>query len=250
MDEVIDWSTFYKHRRLHASPCCISPMRFEANSHGERMTSAPALHAILRTSAVMPVIVIDDPDHAVALARALVAGGIRVLELTLRTPAALESVRRIRAEVPQAIAGVGTIVTPADLDAAREAGAQFGVSPGCPDPLLAHACARDWPFLPGVLTPTDVMRVLAAGLDAMKLFPAQPAGGVGLLKALHGPFPQAVFCPTGGIDARNAADFLALPNVACVGGSWLAPASLIARRDWAAIEALARQAASLQGSRP
>lgn len=201
---------------------------------------------IMAMSPVMPVIVIERIDDAVPLARALVAGGIRVLEVTMRTAAALDAVRAITAEVPDAITGVGTIVKAADVDAAMQAGAQFGVSPGSPDALLAHILACGMSFLPGTMTPTDVMRVLDHGFDAMKLFPAAQAGGIGMLKAINGPLPQARFCPTGGVDIRNAAEFLALPNVGCVGGSWLAPANLIAAKDWGAIEKLAREAAGLR----
>jgi 2-dehydro-3-deoxyphosphogluconate aldolase/(4S)-4-hydroxy-2-oxoglutarate aldolase len=196
-------------------------------------------------SPVMPVIVLDNIDHAVPLARALVAGGIRVLEVTLRTPVALDCVRAIRGAVPDAIVGVGTITSAADLDAARAAGAAFGVSPGHTPDLLARIRDCQFPFLPGVMTPSEVMRVMEAGFTAMKLFPARQAGGIDMLKAIGGPLPQALFCPTGGIDAQGAANFLTLKNVACVGGSWLAPTALVAAHDWSAIEQLARAAASL-----
>ena len=201
------------------------------------------IREILAASPVMPVIVLDRIDDAVPLAEALVSGGIRVLEVTLRTPAALDCVRAIRAAVPRAIVGVGTITNIADMDAAREAGAMFGVSPGTTAALLAHAATSGFPFLPGSMTPADVMRALDAGFTAMKLFPAQQAGGIAMLKALGGPFPQVVFCPTGGIDADTAAAYLALPNVACVGGSWLSPAALIANRDWGEIRRRAQAAA-------
>ena len=201
---------------------------------------------ILNAGPVMPVIVLDNIDDAVPLARALVAGGIRVLEVTLRTSAALDCVRAICEDVPGAIVGVGTITTTADLDAARAAGAAFGVSPGTTPALLAAARDSGFPFLPGVMTPSDVIAVISAGFTAMKLFPARQAGGVGMLKALAGPFPQVIFCPTGGIDSASAAEYLALPNVACVGGSWLSPATLMAAHDWRAIENLARAATSLR----
>lgn len=201
---------------------------------------------ILAASPVMPVIVIDELASAVPLARALVAGGIRVLEVTLRTAAALDSIRAIVAEVPEALVGVGTIVSPADLDAARAAGARFGVSPGANAELLAAARDSGLPFLPGVMTPSDVINALAAGFDTLKLFPAKQAGGVGMLKALGGPFPQLRFCPTGGIDLASAPEFLALPNVACVGGSWLTPADKVKAGDWAAITRLAAEAAALR----
>lgn len=204
-----------------------------------------SIREILNASPVMPVIVLDDVADAVPLARALVAGGIRVLEVTMRTPAALDCVRAIRAAVPDAIVGVGTITSVADMNAAIEAGAIFGVSPGATPALLVAAIEADFPFLPGVMTPSDAMAALAAGYTAMKLFPAKQAGGVEMLKALGGPFPQLMFCPTGGIDAASAPEFLALANVACVGGSWLAPAALVAKKDWAEIKKRAAQAATL-----
>lgn len=197
---------------------------------------------ILARSPVMPVIVLDAVEDAVPLAEALVGGGIRVLEVTMRTAAALDCVRVIRAAVPGAIVGVGTITNIADMNAAREAGAMFGVSPGTTPELLKHATASAFPFLPGSMTPSDVMRALDAGFTAMKLFPAQQAGGIAMLKALGGPFPQVMFCPTGGIDAESAATYLALPNVACVGGSWLAPVALIANKNWNEIQKRAQAA--------
>ncbi len=193
----------------------------------------------------MPVIVLDRVDDAVPLAKALMSGGIRVLEVTMRTPAALDSVRAIRAALPDALVGVGTITNVADLEAARAAGARFGVSPGTTPDLLAHARGWNFPFLPGVMTPSDVMRAIEAGFAAMKLFPARQAGGVEMLKALGGPFPQVRFCPTGGIDADSAASYLALPNVVCVGGSWLSPPALVATRDWGQIRRRAEAAAQL-----
>lgn len=201
---------------------------------------------ILAASPVMPVIVLDHVEDAAPLANALVAGGIRVLEVTLRTKAALDCVRAIRAAVPTAIVGVGTITSIADMDLAREAGAVFGVSPGTTPELLAHAAATGFCFLPGSMNPSDVMRALDAGFTAMKLFPAKQAGGIEMLKALGGPFPQVMFCPTGGIDVDSAVAYLALPNVACVGGSWLAPANLVANKDWNEITQRAQAAAKLK----
>lgn len=208
-----------------------------------------SIREILSASPVMPVIVLDHVADAVPLAQALVAGGIRVLEVTMRTPAALDCVRAIRAAVPEAIVGVGTISNVADFNAAREAGAVFGVSPGATAALLAKASASDLPFLPGVMTPSDVMNALAAGFTAMKLFPAKQAGGIDMLKAIGGPFPQVIFCPTGGIDAESASQYLALPNVACVGGSWLAPAALVADKNWGEIQRRAEQACKLASNR-
>lgn len=201
---------------------------------------------VLGAGPVIPVIVIPDARQAVPLARALVAGGVRILEVTLRTPAALEAVRRITAEVPEAVVGVGTITLPQAFEEAKAAGARFGVTPGLTTNLAKAARDSEMPLLPGVMTPTEVIAALSAGFHRLKLFPAQQAGGIGMLKALAGPFPQVKFCPTGGITADNAPAFLAQPNVACVGGSWLAPKDLIERGDWPAITARARAASSLQ----
>jgi len=203
---------------------------------------------IMQTGPVIPVIVIDHLQDAVPLARALVAGGIRVLEVTLRTPVALKAIEVIANEVEGAITGVGTITQASDFDAALKAGALFGVSPGLTPELIAAAKDSALPLLPGVMTPSDVIAARAAGFTELKLFPAQQAGGIGMLKALGGPFPEVRFCPTGGIGAATAPDFLALPNVACVGGSWLTPASAVAARDWDRITALARETAGLSRS--
>ena len=204
------------------------------------------IRSVLAASPVMPVIVLEEVAHAVPLARALVAGGIRVLEVTLRTPVALECMRAIAAEVPEALLGAGTVLSAADLDAAAKAGAVFAISPGASPALLEAARTSPIPFLPAVMTPSDVITAMDAGFDTFKLFPAAQAGGMAMLKALGGPFPQARFCPTGGIDAASAPAFLALPNVACVGGSWLCPAELVRAGDWDAITALARAAAALR----
>jgi 2-dehydro-3-deoxyphosphogluconate aldolase/(4S)-4-hydroxy-2-oxoglutarate aldolase len=197
---------------------------------------------------VIPVLVIDTPEEAVPLARALIDGGVRVLEITLRTPRALDVIKALAQQVPQAVLAVGTVTTPEQWEAAAKAGAQFAVSPGL-SPRLIDA-ARDGgpiPLLPGVATASELMTALDAGFECFKFFPAQQAGGVALLKALGGPFPDALFCPTGGITAQTAPSFLALPNVACVGGSWLAPPELIKAGNWAAITELAQAAASLRG---
>src|SRR5580698_9407063 len=201
---------------------------------------------ILAAGPVMPVVVIDDAAHAVPLARALVAGGIRAIEITLRTGAALDAVQAIARDVPDAIPGVGTALTGADVLAALDAGAKFIVSPGATPALLQAAIGSGLPFLPGVATASELMAGMAAGLSAFKFFPAAQVGGVEGLKALAGPFPRARFCPTGGVNAANAADYLALANVVCVGGSWLAPREMIAAGDFARIEALARAAAALR----
>lgn len=205
---------------------------------------------IMRTGPVIPVIVIDRLEDAVPLARALVAGGVRVLELTLRTPVALQAIEAIVQQVEGAIVGVGTITRAEDFDAALKAGARFGVSPGLTPALVAAAKDSALPLLPGVMTPSDVIAARAAGFTELKLFPAQQAGGIGMLKAMGGPFPDVTFCPTGGIAAATAPDFLALPNVACVGGSWLTPQDAIAAGDWGRITALARETAGLRRPAP
>ena len=204
------------------------------------------IREVVCAAPVVPVIVLEDAAHAVPLARALLAGGLTVLEVTLRSDAALPGIRAIAREVPQAKVGAGTVLSVDDLAAAREAGAQFAVSPGSTPALLESARTCGLPFLPGVMTPSEVAAALAAGYDTMKFFPAGQAGGVEMLKALAGPFPQVKFCPTGGISLANASDFLALPNVVCVGGSWITPGASIRASDWAAITRLAQQASRLR----
>ena len=200
---------------------------------------------IMRSARVIPVIAIDDPDHAVPLARALVAGGICVLEVTLRTAHGLAAIRAM-AEVPGAIVGVGTLTQAAEFAAARDAGAVFGVSPGLTPALIEAARKSGLPLLPGVMTPSEVLAAREAGFRELKLFPAVPAGGVGMLNAIAGPIPDITFCPTGGISIDTAAQFLACKNVACVGGSWLTPKDALAAGDWARITELARAAAALR----
>ena len=199
----------------------------------------------MRLAPVIPVVVIEDARAAVPMARALVAGGVPAIEVTLRTAAALEAVRAIAAEVEGAVVGVGTVLTQADLLAAYEAGARFAVSPGATVRLLDAAEDIPLPLLPGAATASEAMALLERGYRHLKFFPAVPAGGARLLAAWAGPLPQLRFCPTGGISAASAADFLALPNVLCVGGSWLTPADRLAAADWAGIEQLARAAAHL-----
>lgn len=201
---------------------------------------------LMRLGPVIPVIVVDAAEQAVPLARALVAGGVRVLEVTLRTPAALDAVRAIARGVEGAIVGVGTITRAGDFARSIDAGARFGVSPGLTPELVAAARDSGLPLLPGVMTPSDVIAARAAGFTALKLFPALQAGGVGMLKAMAGPFPDVTFCPTGGITAASAPEYLALPNVACVGGSWLTPRAALAAGDWPAITVLAQDAAGLR----
>ncbi|WP_323016815.1 bifunctional 4-hydroxy-2-oxoglutarate aldolase/2-dehydro-3-deoxy-phosphogluconate aldolase [Castellaniella sp.] len=200
---------------------------------------------LLTHSPVMPVIVIQDTESAVALAQALVAGGIRSLEITLRSPAALDAIRAIRDQVPDALVGVGTVRTPRQLDDALQAGASFGVSPGLTSTLAQAARSAGIPFLPGVATASEAMQAAEWGFTVQKLFPAEAVGGAALLKSWHGPLPELMFCPTGGIHAGNAASYLTLPNVGCVGGSWLTPAQAVANQEWDAITQLARQACAL-----
>ena len=200
---------------------------------------------VMRVGPVIPVLVIEELAHAVPLARALVAGGVRVLEVALRTAPALEAIRLIAREAPEAIVGVGTLTRPEEFTEARDAGARFGVSPGLTPTLIEAARDSGLPLLPGVMTPSDVIAARLAGFRELKLFPAQQAGGLGMLKALAGPFPDVTFCPTGGITVETAPDYLALPNVACVGGSWLTPRAALAAGDWEAMTALAQQASAL-----
>jgi 2-dehydro-3-deoxyphosphogluconate aldolase/(4S)-4-hydroxy-2-oxoglutarate aldolase len=200
---------------------------------------------ILRRAPVIPVIVLHDLKHAAPLAEALVAGGLTVLEVTLRTPVALAAIEIMRRAVPEAIVGAGTLTSPEHFGAVRNAGAQFGVSPGLTPALAAASRESNWPWLPGVMTTTELMQARELGYHCCKLFPAQQAGGTGMLKALHAVFPDVSFCPTGGITADNAIQFLEQPNVLCVGGSWVAPAGLIKAGDWLAVRKLAAEAARL-----
>lgn len=200
---------------------------------------------VMQDAPVIPVIVLHDVAHAVPMARALVAGGIRMLEVTLRTPQALACMQAIAREVPGAVVGAGTVRSPADAAAAAKAGAQFAVSPGYTR-ALGQACRdQGLPLLPGVATGSEIMQAQEDGYTELKFFPALQAGGAAMLKAWAGPFFDVKFCPTGGVTPANAAEFLALPNVACVGGSWLVPADALAQGDWTRIEALAREAAQM-----
>jgi len=194
---------------------------------------------------VIPVIVLERLGDAVPLARALVEGGVRVLEVTLRTPVALECIEAIASQVPEALVGAGTVRSPADARRARAAGACFAVSPGYTSEVAAACRDSGLPLLPGVATPSEVMQAQSEGHDFLKFFPATAAGGVPMLKALGGPFPDVRFCPTGGITARTAPDFLALANVPVCGGSWLTPADAIEAGDWARITRLAVEASTL-----
>ena len=209
----------------------------EALSQGDR------IDRLLRAVRVMPVVVIEDEAQAVPLADALMAGGVSCIEITLRTPAALPAAERIARERPEMVLGTGTVLTERDLRASREAGARFAVSPGL-TPALAEAAGAmpDCPLLPGCATASEVMAALEAGLTRLKFFPAETSGGAGAVKALAGPLPAVRFCPTGGITAERADDYLALGNVFCVGGSWVAPKDALRGGDWAEVTRLARLA--------
>lgn len=193
---------------------------------------------------VVPVLVIDDASKAADLAKALVAGGLPALEVTLRTDCALEAIAEM-AKVPGGVVGAGTLLTSADVEAAKKAGAQFGVSPGATDRILDACEANDLPLLPGAATSSEVMRLLERGYTVQKFFPAEANGGAPALKAIGAPLPQVKFCPTGGVSLKNATDYLSLSNTLCVGGSWVAPKEMVNSGDWAGIEALAREAAAL-----
>jgi 2-dehydro-3-deoxyphosphogluconate aldolase / (4S)-4-hydroxy-2-oxoglutarate aldolase len=200
---------------------------------------------VMQDAPVIPVIVLHDVAHAVPMARALVAGGIRMLEVTLRTPVALQCMERIAKEVPEAVVGAGTVRTPAEALAAARAGARFAVSPGFTN-AVGQACRDNGlPLLPGVATGSEIMMASEAGYRELKFFPAMQAGGPAMLKAWSGPFFDIKFCPTGGVSAANAKEFLSLPNVICVGGSWLVPVDALTAGDWASITELARQAAHI-----
>jgi 2-dehydro-3-deoxyphosphogluconate aldolase / (4S)-4-hydroxy-2-oxoglutarate aldolase len=208
--------------------------------------TGPDIEHFLRLSPVMPVVTIEDADIAADLARAFLRGGIRVVEVTLRTPAALRAIEQMARAVPEVTVGAGTVLTVADLHAAASAGATFAISPGATPTLLAAGTIGPIPYLPAVATASELMAGLAAGYRCFKFFPAGPAGGIPMLKAFAGPFPDARFCPTGGITQESVKTWLDLPNVLCAGGSWLSPADALAARDWGRIEALASKAAALR----
>ena len=209
------------------------------------MTAVPKqekLAALFKQAVVIPVLTIERVQDAAPLARALVAGGVRTLEVTLRTAVAVEAAKAIIAEVPEAIVGIGTILNADDLARAKALGAVFGISPGATPDLLKAAAASGLPFAPGIATASELMAALAAGFDLVKFFPAEPSGGIKALRALAGPFPNALFCPTGGVSEANAAAWLAEPNVLCVGGSWVCPAADIRSGNWAGITAMCERA--------
>ena len=200
--------------------------------------------SLLNRVPVIPVVVVHDVEQAVPIARALVAGGLPVIELTLRTPVALDAIERIAAEVPEILVGAGTIVAPEQAKEAASAGAQFLVSPGSTPSLLGAMTDTGLPHLPGVATVSEILTLLEAGYTELKFFPAEAAGGANYLKSIHSPIPAARFCPTGGITPANAATYLALPNVGCVGGSWITPSDAVAAQDWTRISELAAAAAA------
>jgi 2-dehydro-3-deoxyphosphogluconate aldolase / (4S)-4-hydroxy-2-oxoglutarate aldolase len=200
---------------------------------------------ICRLAPVVPVIVVEDLAHATPLARALVAGGLPALEVTLRTPCALDAIRAM-SEVSGGVVGAGTLLTPADVKAAKAAGAAFGVSPGATERLLDACAEYDLPLLPGAATASEIMALLEKGYTVQKFFPAEQAGGAAYLKSIGSPIPQVKFCPTGGISLKNARDYLGLSNILCVGGSWVCPKDKLVSGDWAGIETLAREAAGIR----
>jgi 2-dehydro-3-deoxyphosphogluconate aldolase/(4S)-4-hydroxy-2-oxoglutarate aldolase len=203
------------------------------------------MHPLFRHASVIPVLTIEREADAAPLARALAAGGLKLIEVALRTPAAPEAIRAIAREVPEVVVGAGTLQRAADVAQAVAAGARFLVSPGTTPELAAAALASDLPYLPGVATPSEVMMARDLGLCFLKLFPAEALGGTALLRALAPVFPGVAFCPTGGIDAHSARDYLALPNVAAVGGSWMAPRDAVAAHDWSRIRRLAAEASAI-----
>ncbi|MEM1004474.1 MAG: bifunctional 4-hydroxy-2-oxoglutarate aldolase/2-dehydro-3-deoxy-phosphogluconate aldolase [Pseudomonadota bacterium] len=208
------------------------------------MTKSQRTRDICALAPIVPVLVVENAALARPLAEALVAGGLPALEVTLRTPAALDAIRTM-SEVPGGVVGAGTLVTPDDVRAAKAAGAQFGVSPGATDALIAACEAEDLPLLPGAATASEAMRLLDRGYDMLKFFPAEASGGAPALKAIGAPLPQISFCPTGGVSPSNAHDYLSLSNVICAGGSWVAPGQMVTDGDWSGIESLARAASNL-----
>lgn len=209
-----------------------------------RQKTEPLL-SLMTAQPVIPVLKIERLADAVPLARALARGGLPAIEITLRTPDALDAIRLVAAEVPEALVGAGTILNAKQFAQAEAAGARFIVSPGMTQELLDAAERSSVPLLPGAITPSEIMAALEEGYSVLKFFPAEQAGGAGFLKALSSPLAEVRFCPTGGVGAANAGDYLSLPNVLCVGGSWVAPDAMLAAQDWAGIEALAREASQL-----
>lgn len=211
------------------------------------MQKTESLLKVLKGQPVIPVLLVDDAKSAVPLARALAKGGLPAIEITLRTKDALEAIKRVTGEVPECIVGAGTILEPKHFEKAEKAGSKFIVSPGCTKDLRKCADDSDVPLLPGAITPSEVMAMFDQGYSVLKFFPAEQAGGAAMLKAFSSPLSGAVFCPTGGITEKNAMDYLSLPNVICVGGSWVAPKAAVEAGDWATVEKLAAGAAKIRG---
>ena len=211
------------------------------------MQKTEPLLKVLRGQPVIPVLLIDEAKSAVPLARALAKGGLPAIEITLRTKDALEAIKRVAGEVPECIVGAGTILEPRQFEKAEKAGSKFIVSPGCTKDLRKCADDSDVPLLPGAITPSEVMAMFDQGYSVLKFFPAEQAGGTAMLKAFSSPLSGALFCPTGGITEKNAMDYLTLPNVICVGGSWVAPKAAVEAEDWATVEKLAAGAAKIRG---
>lgn len=204
------------------------------------------IRRVLGGAAVIPVVTLEHVEDAVPLSEALVAGGLPAIEMTLRTAAGLAAIEQIAAKVKGAIVGAGTITRSADVTAAKNAGARFGVSPALFPDVIKAAASAGLPYIPGIMTATEAMQAVALGCKVLKLFPAEPAGGIKLLKALAGPFPDLLFCPTGGISPVQAADYLRLPNVIAIGGSWMTPTEAVKARDWAVIRKLAAEASAIR----
>lgn len=223
----------------------MSVVNQQVSSNPIMQTNTARIDVICASAPVIPVLTLENVDQALGIGTALVNGGLKVLEITLRSDYGLSAIKQLKKALPDAIIGAGTVLTPQQYEACVEAGADFIVSPGCTAQLLLHGSQSEVPLLPGIATVSEAMAAMELGYGRFKLFPAAVVGGMDFLKAIGGPISQLKFCPTGGVKPTNAADYLALSNVMCVGGTWLTPAALVEQGDWQAIEALARQAAAL-----
>ena len=223
----------------------MSVVNQQVSSNPIMQTNTARIDVICASAPVIPVLTLENADQALGIGTALVNGGLKVLEITLRSDYGLSAIKQLKKALPDAIIGAGTVLTPKQYEACVEAGADFIVSPGCTAQLLLHGSQSEVPLLPGIATVSEAMAAMELGYGRFKLFPAAVVGGMDFLKAIGGPISQLKFCPTGGVKPTNAADYLALSNVMCVGGTWLTPAALVEQGDWQAIEALARQAAAL-----
>lgn len=223
----------------------MSVVNQQGSSNPIMQTNTARIDVICASAPVIPVLTLENADQALGIGTALVNGGLKVLEITLRSDYGLSAIKQLKKALPDAIIGAGTVLTPKQYEACVEAGADFIVSPGCTAQLLLHGSQSEVPLLPGIATVSEAMAAMELGYGRFKLFPAAVVGGMDFLKAIGGPISQLKFCPTGGVKPTNAADYLALSNVMCVGGTWLTPAALVEQGDWQAIEALARQAAAL-----